>query len=311
MRVVVVAALLSGACLNTTSAIRPTDGVDAGAAYLYGRFFIRSEDNQSGGSSALQSVGLRLQCDDNRDYTIWFRPTRDVQVLKIQPSRCALTAVLMTDGYGVVREQLEVADADRRVQPFSAGWAHYLGDYFARGTSEVTRYRGLRGGVHEVFWGWAMDPADDRYGGTTADMKRTFPNLARLPTVERRLIPPKPAPKRGAVVISDANEPPMSPERVAQIAPFIGRPFPSPAACEAACPTGQCLPFRGAEGPAMACVVRCNADKDCPDGLACNCPNTERPEGPACRPIVTNPADRMARLCLPGQPTAPGEPSRP
>ena len=59
----------------------------------------------------------------------------------------------------------------------------------------------------------------------------------------------------------------MSPERVARVAPFVRRTFATPASCEAACPTGQCLPFRGEAGPAMTCIVRCNTDKDCPAGL--------------------------------------------
>jgi hypothetical protein len=70
------------------------------------------------------------------------------------------------------------------------------------------------------------------------------------------------------------------------------------AECEAACPAGQCLPYRGDTGPAMACVIRCDRDADCPDGLACNCPNSERSAGPGCRSIATALPDAMARICL-------------
>jgi hypothetical protein len=48
----------------------------------------------------------------------------------------------------------------------------------------------------------------------------------------------------------------------------------------------------------MACVIRCNKDGDCPEGLACNCPNPEHADGPDCQPIATLPQDRMARICL-------------
>jgi hypothetical protein len=91
--------------------------------------------------------------------------------------------------------------------------------------------------------------------------------------------------------------PPLTPARVAALAPFIKRVYPSPAACEGACGRGQCLPFRGASGPAMACVTRCSRDIECPQGLACNCPNDEKPEG-ACQPIATTPEDPMAGICL-------------
>src|SRR5262249_27507115 len=90
--------------------------------------------------------------------------------------------------------------------------------------------------------------------------------------------------------------PPLSIDRVARIAPFTKRRYASPAECEAACPTGECLPYRGDDAAAaMACIVRCKADEDCPQGLACNCPSGG---GPDCRSIAQVPGDSMAGLCL-------------
>jgi hypothetical protein len=63
----------------------------------------------------------------------------------------------------------------------------------------------------------------------------------------------------------------------------------------------------------MTCIVRCNTNSDCPGGFACNCPNLQTPEGPACQPIATTPAtagapaDKLARICMP----VPPEPAAP
>lgn len=298
-RVVVAIASLCACTPTTRSAIRPDDKVDPRSAYLYGRFFIRA-DAQGGAYESHQSIGLRLWCADRSQYTIWFSQTRDVQVLKADPSECALVRVSFANASGITTRTVDAAPELRRLQEFAAGRAYYLGDFFARGIVERTQHVGF----YEIFQSWAMDPADDRFDATTADMQRTFPNLARLPTTDSRLIRAKPAVKRGAVVITDPKESLMTPERIARVAPFVRRTFGSPAECEAACPTGQCLPFRGEKGPAMTCINRCNSDSDCPSGLACNCPNSEKADGPDCRPIATTPADRLARFCLSVEPAA-------
>jgi hypothetical protein len=292
---IVGAVALICACATTTSAIDPGDKPSPDYAYLYGRFFIKA-DLQEGAFVGHQQIVLRLWCRNNQQYSIAFSTKRDVQVLKVHPSRCALVGGTFTDQNGIVRHRMNLAPAEMEFHNFEAGRAYYLGDYFARGIIERYRY--------ETFLGWAMDPVDDRFETTTAEMKATYRNIASLPTADKRLVPAKPAPKRGAVQITDAKEPPMTPERIARVAPFIKRTFSSPAACEAACKTGQCLPFRGEAGAAMTCMVRCNTDKDCPDGLACNCPNSQKPDGPGCQPIATTPADRMARICLAAESTA-------
>ena len=283
------------ACATTTSAIGPGHHADPGYAYLYGRFFIRA-DEQEGSFVGHQQIVLRVWCRNGQEYRIAFSTKRDeVQVLKVDPSRCALAGAKFTDQNGIVRHRMNVERAELVFHDFQAGRAYYLGDYFARGILEVS----MRSSYTLTFLSWAMDPVDGRYEPTTAEMKATFRNLASLPTADKRLVPAKPAPKRGAVVITDPKEPPMTPERIARVAPFIKSTFASPAACERACPKGQCLPFRGAEGAAMTCIVRCNTDDDCPGELECNCPNDEKPDGPQCHPIATTPADRMARICLP------------
>jgi hypothetical protein len=295
---VVAALFLICACATTTSAVAPDEKLDPRFAYLYGRFHIKA-DEQPGSFGGRQSIGLKVRCGDLREYMIWFTAKPDVQVLKVYPARCALVSAHFTDG-AILQWQENVEAADMLIHEFVAGRAYYLGDYFARGIHK-----------QHFYWrsqSWAMDPAGDRYEGTTAEMKRTFAQLAGWPTADKRLITPKPVSKPGVVVIADAKEPVMTPERIARVAPFVGRTFATPAACEAACPTGQCLPFRGEAGPAMTCIVRCNGDKDCPEGLACNCPDSGKPGPASCHTIATTPADTMARICLSVEPATPAAP---
>ena len=144
---------------------------------------------------------------------------------------------------------------------------------------------------------------DDNYAATSAEMKRTFANLAGLSTESRMLVPRTHIPGEARKHTGGARSGPddvVSPERAARLAGFTQRRYATPAACEAACPeTGDCYPFRGEEGPAMTCVVRCKTDKDCPEGLACNCPDGD---GSACRPVAGTPDDPMAGICLSTEP---------
>ena len=285
------AALLASGCAVYTEGIRPDAALDARYAYLYGRFFIHSDARPA--APRRQSIGLVIGCENGSRYTLGSLRTRDVQVLKVAPSRCWFIEAIMADTDGIVRKRLPIDRSIQRPLDFLAGRAHYLGDYFAKSdfTSRWTPF------VTFWHWEWAMDAADDRYESTTAEMQRLFPNLAALPTIDKRLIPERER-KLGNGLVAAPGEPPLSPERVARLAPLIKRNYGSPAECEAACPAGQCLPYRAEEGPAMACVIYCNRDRDCPDGLACNCPNSEKPEGPECKPIATMPGDPMRRICL-------------
>jgi hypothetical protein len=257
------------------------------AAYLYGRFVFKVHQT-SDQVSRKQTMGLSISCDDGKQYTFRFLFTRDVQVIEVPPSTCSLSAVMYT-GPQVSRS---VAMDPKTVQAttYVAGRAYYMGDYFASGFVETNSQ--FMYAARD--WSWDMSPADDRYDATTADLRRTFVALASLPTEDRRLFPRTSQTKRGQVVIDDPGEPPMTPARVARVAPFIKRSYASPPECERACSRGACLPFRGESGPAMTCVNRCRSDEDCPEGLACNCPGG----GVGCRAIAEAPGDRMAKICL-------------
>ena len=231
------------ACATTTSAIGPGHTPDPEYAYLYGRFFIRA-DEQEGSFVGHPQIVLRVWCRNSQEYSIAFSTKRDVQVLKVHPHAVRSSAELSRDQNGIVRHRMNVERAEMVFNDFQAGRAYYLGDYFARGILEVS----MRPSYTVTFLSWAMDSADGHYESTTAEMKATFRNLAALPTADERLIPAKPAPKRGAVVIADPEEPPMTPSESPRRAVHQVH-LRSPAACERACPKGQCLRFAVRKAP--------------------------------------------------------------
>jgi hypothetical protein len=282
----------AGGCAVPSSSISSDSRPDPKLAYVYGRFFVHAE-GKPGGLSSYPTIGMVIGCGHQQyEYTIRFLNTRDtVQLVPIYPGRCALMRMWRSDENGIPRGGGDLVPASPPFFDFEAGTAYYLGDYFAHAGIDYT-YRNDR---LKRYRAWDMDPADGRYQSTTADMKRTFPWFARWHTEEALLVPPRRTTKPGLVVIDDPGEPLMTPERIARVAPFVQRTFGSPAECERACPTGQCLPFRGESGPAMTCINRCKTDKDCPTGLACNCPDG----GADCQPIAEAPGDRMAKICLP------------
>jgi len=281
-------------CAGYTSAMRPDDEAARDSTYLYGRFFVKA-DRALLGMDGYQTMGLVMRCADGRTYTIRFSNKRGVQVIKASPSRCWLTELVYTDVDGFVKGRAPAPRSWTRPQSFSAGRAYYLGDYFGKAERKP------------IFLGaeltWAMDAGGDDYDETTTEMKRTFPSLARLQTEDSRLAPAEPKFEgEGTGAPLPPGEVPLSAERTRGLAPFIKRTFASSAACRAACPTGHCLPFRGEAGVAVTCVVRCEADKDCPAGLACNCPNSD---GPECHLVARTALDPMDGFCLSVEPGGP------
>jgi hypothetical protein len=255
---------------------------------------------------------LVIQRDDGKSYTFGSLDKRDVQVMEVQPGRYWLMKVVFADPYGMPKKTVMVDRADQRPLDFAAGHAYYVGDFFAKGDFWTESESIWRGPVK--YLEWAVSPGvGDHYPDTTGEMKRAFPNLAALPTVDLPLFLPREH-KHDNGIGPSPGEPAMSPQRVALLAPFIKQSFKSPSQCESACPAGQCLPYRGESGAAIACVIRCNRDADCPSPLACNCPNSEKAAGPACTPIASTPKDALARICLaaPAPETPPQQPeSRP
>jgi hypothetical protein len=290
--------------------VGPTDRPNPTSAYLYGRFYNQVEAKRAD-SHRYQTLGLDVQCADGKDYTIRFSNRNGVQVIEAAPGRCALIAILFLDLGGTVRKRKSVPPSSALTRDFVAGTAHYLGDFFAKTDSDA-KYRFM---YWDVTTTWQLTDVDDNYDGTTAQLRRTFVNLASLPTENTTLVPltrlpgqprsrppagPSTAPAPPAVPSRGSGEDLMTPDRIARIAPFTKRRYATPEECEAACPTGECLPYRTEEGPVMTCIVRCKADRECPPGLACNCP---RGNGPDCRSIARTPTDAMAGICLSIEPT--------
>ena len=273
-------AVLSG-CAHYTADVTSKEGTSTSSAYLYGHFFVRTEQREL---RMYPTVGFVITCNNGQAYTVRFLDQRQVQVIKIEPARCSLTEIVYTDSFGKIRDHDLPQTTWMHVHDFQPGRAYYLGDY--AGTASYAYYR----------WHWTMVPLENafqNYDATTMEMQVAFKALREWPTEDARLVPRAPRP-----AIEGA---PISPEQAARIVRLTNRRYPGVAECHAACPTGECIPFRGESGPEIACINRCRGDKDCPTGLACNCAGDERAD---CHPIAApEPGDRLGGLCLaPAQP---------
>jgi hypothetical protein len=288
------AVAVCGGCANFTSPMKASDPARPTSAFIYGRFEAQAPVGLLS-NDASQTLGFVIRCGDGSEYRIKFSTHKGIQVIEVKPSRCSFVEVFFTDGDSVVRKRELTPDNWSTPHEFVAGRAYYLGDF--HGTSTMTTTWMVVATKYEMRWG--LDHWQDSYDTSTVEMQRAYPNLAALPTADNTLVPRRPGERRpklrgpGDPAIAPGEV--MTPDRIARIASFSKRRYATPAQCEEACPMGECLPFRGDAGPAMTCVVRCKADKDCPAGLACNCAANS---GPACRPIATAPADPMDGLCL-------------
>ncbi len=289
---------LAAGCAHYTPSLGPEAKARPDLGYFFGRFHIDGAQ-MALRLDGLQTMGFVMRCDDGHAYTIRFSLEKRVQVIAAYPARCALEELVFTDVDGVVMGSNYVKGNPPGGFVLAAGTAYYLGDYFAESTIKKSR----RVIVTMLRMNWQLTSADDNYELTSAEMKRTFANLAGLPTQNKMLLPREHVPgdaRKHAGGTRRGPEDVVSPDRAARLAGFTKRRYATPAECEAACPeTGDCFPFRGDEGPAMTCVVRCKTDKDCPEGLACNCPNGD---GSACHAIASTPDDRMAGICLSVEP---------
>ena len=291
---VAVVALVAGCAINTT-AVRTDQALDATSAYVYGRFVIKAAPFSLGGVDAPvnQTVGLVIGCNDGTNYRLFFSRERIVRVLKIRPAKCAVREIQYVDDMGIIRGSKLPPPTWVHLNDFAPGHAYYLGDFFAVASRERVQVYPAR-----FLLTWDMDPIDDHYAETTAEMREHFVALAALPFHDQRLAPRRPAPKHG---LAGADEPLMSPERIARLAGFVKTTFATPAACAAACRTGDCLPYRASSGAAMTCVVHCMTNGDCPTGMACNCSTHS---GPDCQAVAETPGDSMEGICMPVGPAA-------
>lgn len=296
---VVVTALVAG-CAISAPAVRTDEALAPTVAYAYGRFIIKAEPTTMGDVGRLegQTIGLVLGCNDGATYPLLFRSERVVTVIKIQPASCALQEIEYVNPMGIIRRKQLPPPAWIHSTYFGAGHGYYLGDFFAIASHQPVQAGTL---LH-----WDMDPVDGHFTETTAELREHFPALATLPLHDQRLAPERPPPKRG---LAGANEPLMSPQRIARLAGFVKSTYPTPAACQAACRTGDCLPYRASSGAAITCIVHCTTNHDCPNNMACNC---SRHAGPDCRSVAETSEDPMEGICMPvGPEPTPANPAGP
>lgn len=292
----VVALGVAGAagCAHYMNNVTPGAFPAGGRAYVYGRFTIAAEDYLLVNNYA--TMGFTLGCDDGQSYTIRFRRQQFVQLISVDPATCGMTEIVYTDGGGTILGRRLPPPGWRQPRRYVAGQAYYLGDYEAATTHE---WKIVATELH-----WELTSEENHYADTTRDLFSVFHAFAGIPTVDRSFVsaPPKAKPRK-----RPAGVPSPSPQQVARAAPLIDRTFPTTAACEADCATGDCEAFRDDGKAAMTCIVYCKSDGDCPSEFACNGAAQPAAEGPG-----TEEADTpLTGICVRASQPATGDPSSP
>jgi hypothetical protein len=273
----------AGACVHYTPMLPATYHPSADLAYLYGRFSIASESHALA-MDGYATMGFKLECTDGQTVTIRFSNRRRLQVFAVNPGACQMTQIVFSDADGGITGRRLAPRGWMAPRKFEPGRAYYLGDYAA----EVTHQAKF---PLTTEWHWGLTSEENDYAASTQEFAASFANFAGMPTEDKSFVSAAP---RGRPRRRPAGVPSPTPQQTARAAPLIGRTFPTMAACEADCTTGDCLPFRGPDGSAMTCIVYCRSDHDCPDRFTCNAGSADAP-----RTATTYPAEQpLTGICL-------------
>jgi len=258
----------AGGCVHYTPVLPTTYHPSANLAYLYGRFSIASESHALA-MDGYATMGFKLACTDGRTFTIRFLNKPRLQVIEVDPGVCQMTEIVFSDADGGIKGRRLAPPGWMSPRKFEAGRAYYLGDYGAEFSHQWQ--------VVTTELSWNLTSEENEYASSTKELATTFVGFAGMPTEDKSFVSAAPSagPRR-----RPAGVPSPSPQQVARAAPLIRRTFSTLAACKADCTTGDCLPFRGPDGPAMTCIVYCRSDKDCPERFSCNGPSGATGQGP-------------------------------
>jgi hypothetical protein len=86
-------ALLLGACAGYTPSIKLNETPTGQGSYLFGRFFIDSEDAFLG-LDGHQAMGFVIMCGEGKRYALRFSNKDALQVIKVSPSTCTFTEIV-------------------------------------------------------------------------------------------------------------------------------------------------------------------------------------------------------------------------
>lgn len=175
---VILGGALLASCANYTPRIAADEQPTGKEAYLYGRFFIDAP-KQALAIDGHQSMGFSIKCQDGADYVIRFSRDESPHVIKIAPSTCSLAEFVYTNSDGQVRSRKPAPKGLMENATFAPGTAYYLGDFFAKASTQVT------GNVINTRWN--ITNVKNNIDDTTSQMKQVFVKLADLPTENRML----------------------------------------------------------------------------------------------------------------------------
>jgi len=174
-----------------TASVRQDERPTAKDAYLYGRFTIKTNNEEE-----RMRAAFIVKCQDGNEYKIPFSSNYPIQMIKISSSTCSLHGLVYVIG-NLEKHQKDLSkDLVQNIQ-FKPGKAYYIGDFvlgtevsYSRSYQYYTKYS-------ITTYDWKLKRAIDDYDRTTHMVRRIFPNFVGFPT-EKQFgligVPMEPAP---------------------------------------------------------------------------------------------------------------------
>lgn len=166
------AALVLSGCVHYTTSVSYEEAPRAGAAYLYGRFQLRSSRDHWRLAGHVK-MGFRVECSSGESYLVRFMVTAPLQVIEIEPATCSMTEIVFTSSSNEIVGRKPVPPELMRNERFEVGKAYYIGDFY--GTTDESAL-----GTE-----WKVERIRHAYESTTSTLKSWFPGFASMPTEDR------------------------------------------------------------------------------------------------------------------------------
>jgi hypothetical protein len=167
------AALVLAGCVRYTKSVHYDDAPTAEAAYLYGRFELRSSREEWWRMGGHVRMGFRVECSSKEFYTIRFMVTAPLQLIEIAPASCSMTEIVFTTAGDEVVARKPLPPELMQNERFEAGKAYYIGDFY--GTTDESSVQTM----------WKVDEVRNEYESTTRILKSWFPRFAGMSTEDR------------------------------------------------------------------------------------------------------------------------------
>jgi hypothetical protein len=167
-------AMLLGSCATYSPAVSSTAAVNAGNAYLYGKF------NMAKSWNTLKMGLVVKNLTSDREYTIRLKKQDDIYAVRVEPGEYAITGLSYATGEGVLSGGKSFTGR-YSIPTFhvASGNAYYIGNYFGAASTNVAVVGSYVNGNYR----WALTQVNNDFEQTTRILVTINPGFSSLVSV--------------------------------------------------------------------------------------------------------------------------------